>query len=202
MKNFAFAFTLICISALAVFADVRLPDTPKPAEKNAKTINSRMLIRLSPEATETKLIIPKNQVKELRAALEELDNESNSDLAVTDSSEKFSRSQTIISGLFMSLAMVFGGVWFARSRKTNSKVSKKIITGAVLFFVGSMATLVYANAGPPSTLRTIDGSLFDKKIFGRWKFASGNIKIEFSNTSNAIELIVPDKEKKETASDE
>jgi hypothetical protein len=202
MKNFAFVLAFIFVASAAVFADVRLPDTPKPADNPNKTISSRMIIRLSPEATETKLIIPKNQVKQLRAALEELDNESGSELAVTDSGKSFSRSQTIVSGLFMSLAVVFGGVWFARSRKTDSKTSKKIVAGAVLFFIGSMATLVYANVGPPPALRTIDANLFDKKVFGGWKAASGNVKIEISNTATTVELIVPDKEKKETAAGE
>lgn len=191
MKNYALAFALILIAASAIYADIRLPETPKPANKTEKTFNSRMVIRLSNETDEPKLIIPKNQVKQLRAALEALENDS--DLALTEAGGNFSRSQTVVSGFFMSLAMIFGGVWFARSRKTNSKISKKIIAGAVLFFIGATATLVYANAGPPPILRTINGSLFDKKVFGGWKTASGSIKIELSNTADQIELIVPDK---------
>lgn len=193
MKRLLAAVVFTVLLTLAAFADIRLPDTPKPAKETGQAIDSGLVIRLSDEATETKLIIPKSQLKDLRAALDDMDDISAENAAVTSSSGNFTRTQTIISGLFMSLAFVFGGVWFARSRKADSKSGKTIIAGAILLMVGSMATLVFANAGPPSTLRRINGNLFDKKVFGGWRFASGSIKVEVSNTARGFELIVPDK---------
>lgn len=199
MRKFTFAFAVTVLLTVAVFADIRLPDTPKPAETTTKSVDSGMTIRLSDEAKETKLIIPKSMLKEVRAALDEADDASGVNASLTNSTGNFTRAQTVVSGFFMSLAIIFGGVWFARSRgNTAAKTSKKIIAGAVLFFIGSMATFVYANVGPPSTLRKIDGRLFDKKVFGSWRFASGAIKVEVSNTARNFELIVPDKEDTKT----
>lgn len=53
-------------------------------------------------------------------------------------------TQTVIGGMFLTMAFVFGGVWLARS-----KPSKTVIG---LFLVGFFATggvLVFANIAPP-----------------------------------------------------
>ena len=67
---------------------------------------------------EAKLIIPKSQLKQLRAELEQLDNEQDPNASAKTG---FSRTQTIIGGLFMSLAILFGGVWLTRTKKLDTK---------------------------------------------------------------------------------
>lgn len=179
------------------FADEAPPPTPKKETKN-KSIDSFMQIRLDEKADEPVLKISKNQLKDLRAQLDELDDASDN----SASSGGISRTQTIVGGMFLSLAFVFGGVLFARSKKSDGKTGKIIAAGAVLFLCGTAAAFVFANAGPPPQLRSISGRLFDKKVFGFWKRASGAIKIEVVENGNNVELIVPDKEEKTNKNEE
>ena len=148
-----------------------------------------MTIRFDKNAKDATLIIPKDQLKQLRAELEQLDNGQDTNASATTS---FSRTQTIIGGMFMSLAMLFGGVWFTRSRKINTKAGKILVGGAVLFCVGSLATIAFGNAGPPSELRQITSKLFDKKVFTYWNSASGKIKIQVTEDNYGVTLIVPE----------
>ena len=191
MKKIFSLCVLLGMFSMAAFADIRLPDTPKPmpSPKQKKAIDLTMTIRLDKKASEARLIIPKSQIKQLRAALDDLDDDNTGNTAMN-----VTRTQTIVSGLFLSLAMVFGGVWFARSRRTDGKINKTAAAAIVLFLVGSAATVAFANMGPPTELRSISGKLFNKQIFGGWNSASGKIKIEVSeNEGSAVELVVPDK---------
>lgn len=191
MKRIFCLLLAVFVFANVSFADEAPPPTPKKQMKN-KSVDSFMQIRLDENANEPVLKISKNQLKDLRAQLDELDDASDNSAALGG----ISRTQTIVGGMFLSLAFVFGGVLFARSKKTDGKTSKIIAAGAVLFLCGTAATFVFANAGPPPRLRSISGQLFDKKVFGFWKRASGAIKIEVVENGDNVELIVPDKEEK------
>ena len=193
MKKSIIAIAFIALFSIAAFADIRLPDTPKPTAtpKPQKSIDSNMKITLDKNVTEATLIIPKSQIKQLRAQLDGLDDSDDSPVFAV------SRTQTIISGLFLSLAFVFGGVWFARSR--NEKANKTLVVGAVLLLVGSAATLIFANGGPPQELGSISSKIFKRELFTYgWNYARGKIKVKVSDNANEIELIVPDKEEKPT----
>ncbi len=199
MRKVLFLLTLTLVFSSFALADVRLPDTPKPtpAPKELKTIESTMYIRFDKTAKVATLLIPKDQLKQLRAELEQIDSDSN-----TASTGGFTRTQTIVSGLFMSAAMLFGGVWLTRSRSIQTKAGKTMIAGAVLLGLGSFATIAFANAGPPAELRQITSKLFDKKVFTYWNSASGRVKIQVSEGRGAVELIVPDpKEEGKTGSE-
>lgn len=199
MKKSIIALTLIALFSIAAFADIRLPDTPKPTAtpKPQKSIDANMKITLDKNVTEATLIIPKSQIKQLRAQLDGLDDSSDEPLLT------FSRTQTIVSGLFLSLAFVFGGVWFSRSRKTDGKINKTLVVGAVLFFVGSAATLVFANGGPPQELGSISSKIFKRELFTYgWNYAYGKIKVKVSDNAREIELIVPDKVEEKTTNKE
>lgn len=149
-----------------------------------------MTIRLDPTAETAVLRLSKKQLKDLRAELDEADDASD-----TTAASVFSRTQTIVGGMFLSLAFVFGGVLFRRA-KTGEKTVKTIAAGAILLAFASTATFVFANVGPPTQLRSISGKLFDKKIFGYWKRADGAVRIEVVEGDGRVELIVPDKEEK------
>ena len=189
--------------AVFVFANVSFadeappPPTPKKPTKS-KSVDSYLQIRLDEKADEPVLKISKNQLKDLRAQLDELDDDSDNSAALGG----ISRAQTIIGGMFLSLAFVFGGVLFARSKRSDGKTGKIIVVSAVLFLCGTAAIFVFANAGPPAKLRSISGQLFDKKVFGYWKRAGGEIKIEVVENGNNVELIVPDKEEKTNKNEE
>jgi hypothetical protein len=192
MKKLFSSVALIALFALIAFADVRLPDTPTP--KQSKKIDTRLRISISKDAKEARLRIPKSQIQMLRAELDELDGGESTATAATTFS--FSRTQTIVSGLFLSLAFVAGGVWLARSRgggdRSETKTAKTLIAGAGLFLTGAMATIAFANVGPPPEARSLTGKIFSNSVHV-YKQASGKIKLETADeTYGDIELIVPE----------
>lgn len=193
MKKLGFVITLALAVSIPAFADIARPDkspsrVPKP--KEVSSTSTFMEIRLDKEAKEARLLLPRSQIKQLRAELEQLDNESDNAAAVI-SSRIFSRTQTIVSGIFLSLAFVFGGIWFVRSGKAATKAGKFMVVLAAVAGIASAATFVYANVGPPPEARSITSKLFDQKIFFPYRFASGKIKVETTDGEN-IRLIVPD----------
>ena len=200
MKRSIYLTVMIFLAAIATFADIPRPEPEKtPKQKASKSIETQMTIRLDSEAKEARLIIPKSQIKQLRAELEQMDGDSDNTAAVTTPSS-FSRTQTIVSGSFLSLALVFGGMWFVRSGKSTTKTGKCLVVLAVVTGIVSAATLVYANAGPPQEARSITGKMFTQAvhIYGRgW----GKVKLE-TRDQQQIELIVPNPKSSTPGTDE
>lgn len=188
MKRIFSLWLLVTMFSIAAFADVRLPDTPKPtpAPKEKKAIDTYLSVRISKDAKDARLLIPKDQIKQLRAQLDELDGSSNNAALLS-----FSRTQTIVGGLFLSLAFVFGGVWLTRVRKSDLKPNKAVIAGAVLFLCGAFVVITYANIGPPMEARSITGRIFSPAVH-QYKQASGSIKLETTDDTFGVQLIVPD----------
>jgi hypothetical protein len=122
--------------------------------------------------------------------LDELDGGANNTAAVS-SSGGFTRLQTIVSGAFLSLALVFGGLWLARSKKIDTKGARGLAIGAFIFLSGAVATVVLANAGPPDEARSITGKIFSEPVHS-YKQASGEIKLMINDVDEDIELVVPD----------
>lgn len=183
--------TLITIAALMLFAGSAFADIPRPSttpKKPAKTtsIDTRLDIRLRRDAKEAKLILSKSQLNQLRAELDAIDGGES-----TAASTGITGIQTIAGGLFLSLAMVFAGVWFVRS----GKVTKPAAAAVTVFAVGALATMVYANAGPPAEARSITGKMFAQGMHF-YKFGGGAIKLEISDEYDNPTLIVPDPEEK------
>jgi hypothetical protein len=82
-------------------------------------VDANLTIRLDKDAKQARLIIPKSAVRELRAQLDDLDQDGN--VTAAASVGGVSRIQTIMAGVFLSLAIVFGGVWFTRSKRSGQK---------------------------------------------------------------------------------
>lgn len=193
-------FVLLLIFSANAFADIPMP---KPSPKS-KSADVRMIIRFSRQATTPTLSIPRSAIKDLRAQLEEIDGETNSASASTTSGN-FSRTQTVVSGLFLSLGMILGGVWFARSRKSAEPLNKKIAAVLVAVFIASATTVALANVGPPSVLRSISSKLFDKEAFtGRtaWRHARGDVRLQINDNDDEIQLVIPDAEGRIAPSEE
>jgi hypothetical protein len=191
MKTMTCVAAILLAASLAAFANIRNPDikpvkTPKP--KPAAGLVTSMSIRLDREATEARLIIPKAQLKQLRAELEELDEENDNTAAVV-TTPGVSRTQTIMSGIFLSLAIVFGGMWFARSGKAATKAGKGFVAVAVVAGVAAGATYIYANAGPPPEARSITGKMFSQAVH-IYGFGGGEVRLE-AGSEDHIKLIVP-----------
>lgn len=180
MKKILVLSLVILLSSIVVFSDIARPPanvtpakTPKP-----KGADATMQIRLMSNASVATLSIPKAQIKSLRAQLDELDSDDDATAANTNS---FSRTQTIVSASFISLALLFGGIWFVRSGKTATKGGKAAVALLVTLGIASAATLVYANAGPPPITKPISSKLFDKRGFDQWGYGVGKIKVVLHN---------------------
>ena len=101
------------------------------------------------------------------------------------------RTQTVVSGGLLSLALIFGGMWFVRPGRIHSKT---VMVAVALLTCGSVATLVYGNAGPPPEARSINGKMFSQAVH-MYKGGWGKIKLEVSDSVRTPELIVPDTQK-------
>lgn len=187
MKKILLLTALALITSTAAFADIA-PIRPEKTPKPKPGVNTTMEIMMDKSAKEAKLLIPKSQIKQLRAELESLDDDNGNTAAVTGG---FTRLQTIVSGAFLSLAFVFGGMWFVRSGKASTKGGKALAAAAILGGIGAATTVVFANVGPPPAARNITSKLFDQKIFQPYGFAYGKIKIETTD-GNQVKLIVPE----------
>jgi hypothetical protein len=163
------------MSNLANIADPSLP--------KKKSIDTQLFIYLDRNAKEARLVIPRSQLKQLRAELEGLDSD-----APTTAGPAVTRTQTIVSGGLLSLSFIFAGMWFMRSGSQHSKTG---IAAAVLLATGSIATIVYGNAGPPPEASSITGKMFSQAVHS-YKQGSGSIKLEVSDEERNPVLFVPD----------
>lgn len=191
MKRIFGLFVLTAIFSSAAFADIRFPDTPNPSPTPANTpksepaaVDSTMQIEFSKNEKTARLVIPKSQLNQLRAELDALDGGSSATLSGV------SRAQTVAGGLFLSLAVVFGGVWFVRSGKNASKKVKIAAAGALLFFSGALGTVAFANIAP-ATNADITSQIFNNRFFNRPLGLRGAVKLEVTDRSDRIRLIVP-----------
>lgn len=189
MKRFVSLTALMLLFSIAGFADIARPGNQSTRVPKPKTsIDATMMIQLKSDAKEARLVIPKSQLKQLRAELDQLDGDSNTAAATASG---ITRTQTIVSGFFLSLAMVFGGMWFVRSGKNATKAVKTLAILTIVAGIGSAATFVFANAGPPPEARSITGKMFSPVVH-MYKFGSGRVKLETSEDGDTIQLIVPD----------
>lgn len=184
MRQMLIAAVMTLIASTVVLGDLAPPERPSGRiEKPKGSVAAHMTIKLDRSATEARLVIPRNQIRQLRAELDAIDNPQDTAYA------GFQKTQMIVAGTLMSLAFVFGGMWIIR--KENGHTSKgTIAAAAVLASIGSIATIVHANVGPPPEVRTINGKMFSESVH-RYKTGSGRIKIEISDSDEVV-LIVPD----------
>jgi len=184
MKRLTCLIAVVLLSSVAGFADIARPDKmPSRVKKPDPGIATTLIIRLDRNEKEARLVIPKAQVKKLRAELEQLDREDDNTAAVSAESS-FARTQTIASGAFLSLAMVFGGIWFMRSGKTTSAKTITLVAVVVAAGIGSAATFVYANVGPPPDAREVSSKIFDEKVFAVYRQACGAIQVYTKDIGN------------------
>ena len=186
MRRIALVLTFVIAASMAAFADLPKPD--KSSKPNT-SIDTNLRINLKSDVKDARLIIPKALLVQLQAQLDQPGNGSDSAAAFTISG--VSKIQTIVGGLFLSFAIVFGGIWFARSGKLGTKTSTAMVIFAVLAGLGSAATFVYGNMGPPAEARKVTGKMFSDAVH-QYKFGSGPIKLETTAEGEDVYLIVPD----------
>ena len=184
--SFVVALALLLGIYTSAIAD---PATPEAATGGATTgsdITARMRIQPSSKENGAKLIIPRAVFQQLKA---ELDGKDAPIVGATSNHLNLSGTQTVMTGVFLSLALAFGGVWLARSRKQSEKVSRGAIVVMVLAVCGAAASIAYANAGPPPVARSLTSKILipDAQPYGVF----GEVKVSVVDDSNQIILVLP-----------
>jgi len=174
------------VLSTAVLADVAGPEKPTNEKvKKPAAIDTTLSIALSRDAKDARLIIPRSQLKQLRADLELLDADRDH-----TASAGVTKVPTIVSGALLSLAFVLGGFWLIKPGRLDTDGSKTVAAAAILLAGGAFATMVLGNAGPPAEARSITGKMFTKAVH-MYGFGSGKIKLEVSDVAAYPKLIVP-----------
>jgi len=175
---------LLIASAVFTFGDIA---RPKPSPEAGKVIFHTGL-EIVPDAKvyEARLQISQETLQRIREATTNTSANPSMTQRIMASGPR-----TIMTGLFMFLAVSFAGVWLARS---GQRRSQKIAAGLVLGIavLGAAAIIVRANAGPP-------GSYYWKKLpdnLTRGESTRGGLDIEIVPGDEQIKLLVPIKNTK------
>ncbi|MDQ1558960.1 MAG: hypothetical protein QOD32_2020 [Pyrinomonadaceae bacterium] len=188
----------LCCLALALFAlapatlaDISAPEpkptpTPQKVRRAASLPAARMLIESRKDATEARLQIPQNVLRQLRAELEREDASGASSSATA--TDWLRPTQTIVAGVFLSLSLAFAGVFVARTR---SRVARQAAAVALFVFAasGALAFKTLANARPPEPRLLDAGSL--RRATTPDAELNGVIRVEVVDDPNVFKLIVP-----------
>lgn len=192
MKKLFSLFALTAILSCVALADIAPPSTPKPAPKGKQV---QLMVNVTNEVTEPTLVIKKSSTKLLRAALDEAEGiENNSAQIETAKPNSSAAIQTVIGGMFLTLALVFGGVWFARGKKPSK-------TAIGLFLIGIFTTatvLVVANVAPPKSFGINKYMLSPDFHSFRSATARGNVRVKIiddKESTDDVKLLIPREEK-------
>jgi hypothetical protein len=177
------------VCAVPAFADISAPQpapSPQKARRTATLPAARMLIESRNDATEARLQIPKNMLRQLRAEAERDDATSNaSTAALVDSSRP---AQTVLAGVFLSLALAFAGIFLARTRSRTARQSAAVAL-VLIAAAGALAFKTLANARPPEP-RTLDAGTLRRATTPNEEL-NGVIRVEVVDDPNVFKLIVP-----------
>ena len=104
-------------------------------------------------------------------------------------SQGLSAPETVVSGAALSLGLVFGGLWIARSRRGMSTRATRATTAAVVALCTIAGASVYAlaNAAPP---RPVDpGTLLLAAPNGGP--LQGQVRIHYGGERGVVKLVLP-----------
>jgi len=182
MKRTLIFSAVICAllaSAILAFGDIARPK-PSPVEGKA-IFYTGLTVVSDPKAYEARLQISQETFKRMQEAAAREGGGPSLSQNIMHSS-----TRTIMAGLFMFLAVSFGGVWLARSsQRRNHKAIAAALLVAVVLGIGTV--IVRANAGPPGYIRwqNLPQSLKDGKE------TVGGLQIELVPGDDNMKLIIP-----------
>lgn len=185
--NFAALAALLLLGTTAL-ADIPNPDSLKRTSSKTK-LTTDMRLEPDEKASEAKLLIPREIWGQMKA---QLDGKGAQSAGATSRFFNMTSAQTVVSGIFLSMAFAFGGVWLVRSRKgTQQKLSRVAALGvvALLLLSGTAATVAFANAGPPPEARTLTSKVLAPQL--QWWGAYGQVKVEIVDEGDEIILVLP-----------
>lgn len=145
MKTTVTILVFLWVLASAAFADIR-PPQPKPTPAPADATEVGVSMSVSRWEKEGTLVISKSGLEKLNAAAKAKWGEKA--VAAVEAPSRFS-AQTLVGGLFISLAFVFGGIFLARSK---GQISKTTVAVLLLAMAGISATIVTGNVPPPKRI--------------------------------------------------
>jgi hypothetical protein len=173
------AICALLSGAVFAFGDIARPK-PTPAE-GKMIFYTGLTVMPDSKAYEARLQISQETLKRIQAAAANNGGPPSVVQGLMQSS-----TRTIMSGLFMFLAVSFAGVWLARSgQRRNHKAIAAVLLIAVVF--GIATVIVRANAGPPGYVRwqNLPQALKDGKA------TSGGLNIEIVPGDENMKLIIP-----------
>lgn len=174
------ALLILACSSLAL-ANIPNPDSIK------RSSTTQMRVQPDEKAKEAKLIIPRQVWQQMKA---QLDGEGSQNTAAFARIFNMTGAQTIMSGLFLSLAFAFAGLWLVRSRRLASAQARAAALAlALLLSIAGAATLAYANAGPPPSARSLTTKILSPDL--QWWGAYGRVKVEIVDEGDEIVLVLP-----------
>jgi hypothetical protein len=191
--NYLALVALLLASAVPAFADIALPKENKGKSPKNSAFTTPMRIAPDEKVKEAKLVIPREVWQQMKAGLDDPDS---LNAATAGRTFNFGGAQTVMSGLFLSLALAFGGVWLVRSRKQAVRFGPAALCIVAFALCGAFAGAAYANAGPPPVARSLTSKILINDL--QWWGAYGQVKIEVSDDANEITLVLPRSKKEET----
>jgi hypothetical protein len=185
--NYLLLAALLLAASVNAFADVAIRKPDKLPKSSSFTTG----MKVSPDekATEARLLIPRDVWQQMRAGLDGDDTK-----AAALTSFNPGGAQTVMAGLFLSLALAFGGLWLVRSRERAGKFGPAALCLAALVLCGAAARAVFANAGPPPAARSLTSKILTQDL--QWWGAYGQVKVEVTDDVDRITLVLP-KQKQE-----
>jgi hypothetical protein len=162
MKNLIGILVVLSFAAAAAFADIRPPvrqSTPAPAASPATSSEVGVSLSVSRFDKEGTLVVTKSLIEKINAAAKAKGQTSL--IEVESDRGSIASTQTIVGGVFLSLAFVLGGVWLARSK---GQVSKPALGIMLLAMTGLGTTLVIGNVPPPKRIKLDSGIVNGAKM--------------------------------------
>jgi hypothetical protein len=180
---------LLLAASVPAFADIPAPDSNRNKPAAQPKIKSSMHLQPDYQAKEARLLIPRDVLRQLQEAA---GSDAPNSAAKTASAFNLNGTQTVVAGLFLSLAFVFGGVWLARTRATaTDKLTRAALGVAVLALCGATASIAYANAGPPPVARSLTSKLLIQEAHAYGAY--GEVTVEVVDEGKSITLVLPPK---------
>jgi hypothetical protein len=191
--NYLALAALLLAAAIPAFADIALPKEERGKSPKSSAFTTHMKIEPDEKVTEARLVIPREVWQQMKAGL---DGEDSRNAALAGRTFNLGGTQTVVSGLFLSLAFAFGGVWLMRSRKQALRFGPAALCVIAFALCGAFAGAAYANAGPPPVARSLTSKILIDDL--QWWGAYGQVKIEVSADVDRVTLILPRAKKEET----
>lgn len=181
--NYLALAALLLATAVSASADVPNPDKAKNKPPKVQPFTAQMMIDPNTKSGEARLLIPREVLQQMRAGLDGEDARGSA-LAFFNAGG----AQTVMAGLFLSLALAFGGVWLVRSRGRR-RLGTAALCVATLALCGAAATAAYANAGPPPVARSLTSKILIQDA--KWYGVYGQVKVEVTDDDDQIRLVLP-----------